>query len=135
MPRHPDVVPHQHDDGDAEHAGIEQLLARALECVGDDAGKHRDDAGAEDAAADTDRYPTAATGDAARCRHHDADDEAGFNHFAKDNDECAEHDLFRDDHALGGGLMIFANEGIPAGLQRPDANNTLRFSCHDLFHL
>ena len=40
VPRHPGVVPHQHDDGDAEHAGIEQFLAGALERFRNDAGEH-----------------------------------------------------------------------------------------------
>ena len=33
MTRHPGVVPHQHEDRDAEYAGVEQLLTGTLERV------------------------------------------------------------------------------------------------------
>ena len=88
----------------------------------------RHDRGAEHAGADADRDPAAAAGNAARRRHHDADDQAGFDDFAKDDDECAEHDLFRDHHALGGGFVKFADERIAAGLERADAHHALRFA-------
>ena len=42
--RHPHIVPGETDDGDDEHARIQQLLARAGKGVGNGAGKDRDDA-------------------------------------------------------------------------------------------
>ena len=91
VPRHPGVVPHQHDHGDAEHAGIEQFLAGAFEGLRDRAGEDGDQAGAEQAAEDAETDPAPAGGHAARRRHHDADDQAGFDDFAKDDDKGAEH--------------------------------------------
>ena len=53
---------------------------------------------ASDAAAD----PPAAAGDGARHRQHDADDQAGLEHFAKDDDQCGEHgDSYSHDQRAG----------------------------------
>ncbi len=88
---HPKIVPHQHDHRDAEHAGIEQLLAGALKRVGNrlreyceksSAGQCRQDAGAN---------PISAPAHAARHREHDPDDQTGLDDFPKDNYSCAQH--------------------------------------------
>ena len=86
MPRHPSVVPHQHDDSDTKHAGIEKFLACALKRFRNGAGEHGNDGGAEHAGPDADHYPAAAVGNTARCRHDNADNETGFDDFTKDDD-------------------------------------------------
>jgi len=43
--------------------------------------------------------------------------------------------LFRDDHALGGVLMVFADERILSGLERPDAHDALAIADDDLLDL
>ena len=55
------------------------------------AGERRHRAGPEYAAPDPATDPPAALLDRARDRHHDADDQAGFDHFAKDNEQRTEH--------------------------------------------
>ena len=65
----------------------------ALEGLRNDAGEAGDQAGAEHAAGDAEIDPAPAAGDATRRRHHDADDQAGFDDFAKNDDERAEHGL------------------------------------------
>ena len=42
MPRHPDVVPGQHDDGDAENGRVEKLLPSPADRVRDRAGEGRE---------------------------------------------------------------------------------------------
>ena len=42
--RHPEVVPGEHHDGDAEHRGVEELLAHAARHLRDAVGAERDDA-------------------------------------------------------------------------------------------
>ena len=63
--------------------GIEQFLARAFEGLRNRAGESGDQAGAEHADTGAETDIAAAPGDAARRRHHDADDQAGFDDFAK----------------------------------------------------
>ena len=77
--------------GGAEHAGIEQFLARAFERVGDGLGKQGDDAGAERTEEHAGCNPVSAAADAAGRGQHDADDQTGFDHLAEDDDERAEH--------------------------------------------
>ena len=89
--RHPDRVPHQHHHGGAEHAGVEQFLARTFERVGDGLGEQGDDAGTERAEEHAGRNPVSAAADAAGRSQHDADDQTGLDHFAEDDDERAEH--------------------------------------------
>ena len=86
-------MPHQHHHSDGKDAGVEQFLAGALERLRYDAGECRDNGRADDAGADADGDPAAAAVNTARCGHDDADDEAGFEDFAKDNNECAKHDV------------------------------------------
>ncbi len=91
MARHPGIVPHQHHHGGAQHAGIEQLLARAFEGARNALREQRDDAGAECAEPDAETDPGAAVGHAPGRGHHDADDQTGLDGLAKNDDECAEH--------------------------------------------
>src|SRR5262249_57853780 len=78
----------------AEDAGIEQLLAGACERIGDRFGEQGDDAGAERAHAGAERDPGSPLRHATGCRQHDADDQPGFEHLAKDDDERAEHECY-----------------------------------------
>jgi hypothetical protein len=89
--RHPDIVPDQHHDRDREDSGVEQFLAYALEGVGDGVDESADQAGAHDADRDARPDIAAASRDAARHRHRDADNDAGLDDFAEDDDQCAEH--------------------------------------------
>ena len=88
---HPDLVPAQHEDGGDQDAGVEDLLAGAVEGVLEGAGEQSEDGGAEDARADAACQPDGAAGDPLGCRHDDADDEAGFEDFAEDDDQACEH--------------------------------------------
>src|SRR5206468_858266 len=91
MGRHPRIVPAQHEDGDPENAGVEVFLPGALESAGNRAGED----GHENGAGQSGRYagpnPETTAGEPARRRQHDADDQAGFDRFAKDNDESGNH--------------------------------------------
>ena len=89
--RHPEIVPHQHDHRRAEHARIEQFLARAFEGIGDRLREQRDHAGAQHPQADAESDPGASIGHTAGRREHDADDQAGFDGFPENDDECAKH--------------------------------------------
>src|SRR5437588_12856641 len=91
VPRHPDIVPAKHDDGDDQHACVEQLLAIAFEQFRQRAGKSGNDAGADQAYGNAAADQEATPGDALRDGEHDADDEAGFDDFAKDNEQRTEH--------------------------------------------
>src|SRR5262249_14515823 len=93
------------------------------------------DAGTERAREYPGRDPTAAPAHAARRGEHDADNQPGLDHFAEDDDERAEHSLFRDDHALGGVRMKLAEELVTAGRQRSHAHQPCRFARNDLLDL
>ena len=107
----------------ARTRGIEQFLARALECFRDHTGEHGHNAGAKHAAADADCHPSAAAGNATRGSQDNADNQAGLDDFSKDNDKCAEHDLFRDHHTFSGGFMIFADECVATWLEGADTHH------------
>ena len=53
---------------------------------------------------------------------HDADDKSSLEDFAKDDEERCKHRLLGDDHAFGGIFVIFADEGIFAGIERPETH-------------
>ena len=55
------------------------------------AGEQSEDGGAEDAHADAACQPDGTAGNPLGCRHDDADDEAGFEDFAEDDDQACEH--------------------------------------------
>ena len=54
---------------------------------------------------------------------HDADDESRLEDFAKNDEERCKHWLLGDDHAFGGVFVIFAHEGISAGIERPETHS------------
>ncbi len=62
-------------------------------------------------------------GDAFGRGEHDADNETGLDDFAEDDEERCKHRLLGDDHAFGGVFMIFADEGIFAGIERPQTHS------------
>jgi hypothetical protein len=73
--RHPNIVPGEHDHRDGEDRGIEKLLTHASQGGGESAGKERNDASASDACKYASDDPPAATRNATRARHDDADDQ------------------------------------------------------------
>jgi hypothetical protein len=85
-------VPGQHQDGDDQHAGIEQFLPGSLEQVGDEAGRGRHEPGADKAGHKADDDPQGPSRHAARCGEHDPDDQPGLDDLAEDDDERADHD-------------------------------------------
>src|SRR5262249_11629039 len=93
MARHPDIVPTKHDDRDREDAGIEKLLADASKERRKGAREHRRDTGPEDAGGRARGNPPFPMSNRPRRRHHDADDETGFEDFAKDDDQGTDHGL------------------------------------------
>ena len=89
--RHPDVMPAEHDRGEDEHAGVEQLLAAALEQFGENTGECRNDARADEARTDAAGNQEVAPGHSLRHRKYDADDQAGFDDFAENDEQRTEH--------------------------------------------
>ena len=55
VPRHPDIVPGQHDYGEAENRGVEEFLSDALERIRQQAGEGGHKSGAEKTRADAGR--------------------------------------------------------------------------------
>src|SRR5438132_192045 len=92
--RHPDVVPREHHHGDAEDRRVEELLAHALRKLRDRLRAARDDERADDAEREAAEDEAAPSGDPARRRAHDADDERGLEDFAEDDERGAEHGYF-----------------------------------------
>ena len=84
-------MPTEHHGGDRQHGGVEDLLAHSREGVGERTGKRREDAGAGGAAGDGAGYPLAPADQALRRRQDDADDQAGLEHLAKDDQQRREH--------------------------------------------
>jgi len=129
-------VPGQHHHGDAKDDRIEQLLAHALEQLRQCAGKRRDQAcghhSRQHAAAD----PSEAMGHGACNRQHNADDQAGFKHFAKDDDERGEHldGVLLHVQRTARLLVEVVVELVAAGLQRPHIDHALAFRGDDFFH-
>ena len=62
VPRHPHIMPREHEHGEAENGRVEHLLATATEQVRKSAGKDRDQASAEHARCNAARDPTSAAG-------------------------------------------------------------------------
>lgn len=91
MMRHPDIVPGQHHHGDAQNGCVEQLLPHARKKLRERARERRDDAGGKHARQHPAADPAIAIGNRAGHREHDADDQAGFEDLAKDDDECCQH--------------------------------------------
>ena len=89
--RHPQDVPAQHDDGEAQDRGGEHLLAGAFERVGQRGGEGGHQAGAGGARGDAAGDPASAAGDALGRGQDDADDQAGLHGFAEDDDQADEH--------------------------------------------
>ena len=136
--RHPQVVPGEHDDGDAQHRRVEEFLADAARQFGDALGAERDDAGAGEPGDDARREPAVAAGHGARRGGDDADDQRGLEDFAEDDDGGGEHGdrlvaLLGDDHALRGLFVVFADERIAARLERPDEDRRRRLAGDHLF--
>jgi hypothetical protein len=76
---------------DPEDGGVEELLSGAAERRGQSAGEHRDDRSSERAGKDPACHPPAATGDRPGHGHDDADNDAGFEHFTKHDDQGCKH--------------------------------------------
>ena len=113
MARHPHIVPGEHDDSDEQDGGVEQLLASAFEQGAELTGEGRDHGRASNAAKHAIGDPEAAAGDTLGR----GDD------LAEDDEERGKHRLLGDDHALGGVFVIFADEGIFAGIERPQTHS------------
>ena len=94
MRGHPDIMPGEHRDRDAEDQSVEQLLPHAGKSFRHFSDEDRDKARADEAPKDSARDPLAAAGHSFRRRHHDADDNSGFDDFAKNNDQGGKHVLF-----------------------------------------
>src|SRR5215470_15046139 len=92
MPCHPDIVPGQHDHSEAQNRCVEQLLPHAFEQLRQGAREGGNETSCQAAREDTAGDPTIAIFDRARDREHDADDQAGFEDLAKDDDERREHE-------------------------------------------
>ena len=65
----------------------------------------------------------------------DADDETGLQDFAKDDEERCKHRLLGDDDALRGVLVIFAHEGVTAGIERPETHRASLAAADDFLNL
>jgi hypothetical protein len=89
--RHPDIVPGQHHHRDRQDERIEQFLPHAGEQVRQSPGKGRDDAGRQHARKHAAADPKIALRHRARNSEHDADDQAGFEHFAENDDQRGDH--------------------------------------------
>jgi hypothetical protein len=113
-------VPSEHDDGDPEDSRIEQLLAgpgkSRRQCSREPSHERSAEHTAEHTAAD----PRTAMTDPARDREHDADDQAGLEHFTKDNDQRGEHRRLKllDDQRTPGLLMEIVNKLVPTRRKR-----------------
>ena len=131
--RHPDVVPGEHQHGEAEHAGVEQLLPASRERARKLLGESGDDERAQEARRRAGEDDGARSRDAARDRERDPDDQAGLDDLSKDDDERAEHveRLFDDEHALGGFLVIVAEESVFARGERRNAHGRLPLAGDD----
>ena len=88
---HPDVVPGQHDHGEREDARVEDFLAEASQGVGQRAGKDGDQRRPDQASCDAAGDPEAPARNATRHSEDDADDQAGLDHFTKDNYQSTQH--------------------------------------------
>ena len=117
------IVPGEHDDSDEQDGGVEQLLASAFEQGAELTGEGRDHGRASNAAKHAIGDPEAAACDTLGRGEHDADDQSGLNDFAEDDEERCKHRLLGDDHAFGSVFVIFADEGIFAGIERPQAHS------------
>jgi hypothetical protein len=84
-------VPSQHQHGETQNTGVEDFLAVATEQLRQAAGKHRHHACAKHAGGDAARNPRRTTGHACRNSHDDADYQARFEDFTKDNDKSCKH--------------------------------------------
>jgi len=87
-------VPGQHHDCEGEDQSVEQLLPHPGEQVRQRAGKGRDDAGEENPRQHAAADPLIAMRHRARDREHDADDQAGLEDFAENDDQCGNHGAF-----------------------------------------
>jgi len=84
-------VPRQHDHRDGKNCRVEQLLPHPFEQLRQRAGKGGDEASRDNACQDPAANPAIATRDGACDRKHDADDQAGFEYLAEDDDERSQH--------------------------------------------
>ena len=91
MPRHPDILPGQHDDGDAENGRVEKLLSGPADRVRDRAREGREKGRAGNPCSNTQPYPTATAQHAMGGGEDDADDQSGFDGLPEDDDESADH--------------------------------------------
>ncbi len=81
---HPGHVPRQHEDGEREHSGSEQLLSATVEGGRNqrrEAGYHHR---AENTSQDTETDSTIAPGHTSRSRQHDADNKPRFQNLTED---------------------------------------------------
>lgn len=91
MARHPYIVPAEHDHGNAQDYGIEHLLADAGHGVREGTGEHSEQAGAGGTAADAEGDPAGAAGHAPGRGQDDANDQAGLEDFAEDDEQAGQH--------------------------------------------
>lgn len=84
-------MPAEHQHGGEQDGGVKELLAHALGHRGKSLGRTGDAERAEDAAGYATADPKAATRCAATGREDNADDQHGFEHFAKDDNSGGKH--------------------------------------------
>ena len=127
VPRHPDIMPAEHQHREAENAGVEQFLAVAAEQLRQSASKQRHQAGAKHAGRDAAGDPTPAARHARGHRHDDADDQSGLENLTKDDQKRRKHghltaqlydDSWHDQKPLRLAMEI-VEEIIAARFQRP----------------
>ena len=85
MAGHPYIVPSQHGHREDQDSGIEEFLARTVEQRRKLTRKGGDQGCTGRTSNNAVAHPTPAAEDAFRCRQHNADDQAGFDDFAKDD--------------------------------------------------
>ncbi len=124
--RHPDIVPGQHDHGDAEDCRVEQLLSHAREQLRQGTGERRDEAGRKRARQHPAADPAIAMRHRAGHREHDADDQSGFEYFAEHDDEGGQHG-YRLLHGQSAARLFVevVIKFVASGFQRPHIDDAL----------
>jgi hypothetical protein len=115
---HPDVVPGEHRDGDAEDRGVEELLPHAFRELADLLRAKRDEDRTDQSRGEATDDVADAARDAGSRRRNDADDERGLEDFAEDDERGAEHIVYL---ATMTPLAVFSLNS-PANLYSPAFN-------------
>src|SRR6185295_4845476 len=110
----------------------EEFLPASVERIRDARRKQRDEDRTCDAGQDAETHGTVTARDPARRRKNHTDNQASFENFAENDDECGKHwPSLHYDVTLGGVFVIFAVEDVRTGGERLHTDHSIAVSSDD----